>query len=131
MGDIHRVSSENINFRYHQPKSKENELPKGVMYEKFDAKTKELKLKSGGNWITQLLMKARGYSEMKENTARTFLKSKFTDSGVDDRICLADVKRFAGKGTLVVRTEVFQSNFNALESRDKLVKDLKATVNGR
>ena len=69
----HEASVNQVNYKYYEPKENSDGAIKGVMYEKYDKKTGENKLKSGSNALEKLLMKARGYTALKESSAKEFL----------------------------------------------------------
>lgn len=129
MPNIHRASSENINYKYHEPKPNNKGNIKGLMYQKVDKNTGEMKLKSGSGVFERLMLKAQGYTKMTESTARKFLESKFTNAALPHDFNIAtDIKSSSSKRNTVVRADVFQSTFKKQMGKDQLVADLKAEL---
>lgn len=130
MANIHSATSEKINYKYHEPKSNKNGQIKGIMYTKVDKDTGEIKLKSGSGVFEKLMLKARGYTKMTENTGKEFLKSKFTNAALPSDFNIGtNIKSSSSKKNTVVRADVFQSNFKSQMGNDQIVATLMAMVN--
>ncbi len=117
MSNIYRVSSESVDYKYHAPKENNEGAIKGIMYEKIDKKTGETKLKSGSNALGKLLMKARGYTALKESSAKDFLKTMFPKAPLSEGSMLTTCKyKPAGKSIDLVSANLFQRTFEAQQT---------------
>ena len=117
MPPIHEASVNNVNYKYHQPKENSEGKFKGVMYEKVDKKTGEKKFKSSSNALVTLFIKARGYTTMKESSAKDFLNAKFPKAPLSEGSILTTRKyKQAGKSIDVVSANLFQRTFEAQQT---------------
>lgn len=82
------------------------------MYEKFDKNTRETKFKSGGNALEELLLKVKGYTTLKESSAKNFLKTMFPKAQLPDGMMLTTLRhKSAGKSSDVVSANFFHQTF--------------------
>jgi hypothetical protein len=117
MRPVHEASVNNVNYKYHQPKENNKDAIKGIMYEKIDKNTNDAKLKSGSNALEKLLMKARGYTALKESSAKDFLNASFTNAQLSTGIVLTKPQyKSAGKSNDVVSADVFHQTFENLKN---------------
>jgi len=108
----HEASVNQVNYKYYEPKENSDGAIKGVMYEKYDKKTGENKLKSGSNALEKLLMKARGYTALKESSAKEFLKAMFPKAPLaKGSILTTNRYKSAGKSNDVVSANLFHLTF--------------------
>jgi hypothetical protein len=82
MGNIHSATgADGVKFKYQEPSTNSKGETKGILYEKKDSKTGEIKLKSADGLVGHLLMKLRGYSTANYQTCGAFLEAKFPGPG--------------------------------------------------
>ena len=82
MGNIHSATgADGVKFKYQEPSTNSKGETKGILYEKKDSKTGEIKLKSADGLVGHLLMKLRGYSTANYHTCGDFLEAKFPGPG--------------------------------------------------
>jgi hypothetical protein len=116
MAEIYKASSGSINYKYQEPKPNKKGQLKGIMYEKIDKNTGDVKFKSGSNALEKLLMKARGYTALKETSAKDFLNASFTNAKLSaDTILTTPKYKSAGKSNDVVSANFFHQTFENLK----------------
>lgn len=116
MATIYKASVNNVNYKYHEPKENNKGAIKGIMYEKIDKNTGDVRIKSGSNALEKLLMKARGYTALKESSAKDFLNASFTNAQLSTDIVLTKPQyKSAGKSSDVVSANVFHQTFENLK----------------
>jgi hypothetical protein len=120
MAKIHNTNIEGVNYKYHEAKPNKNGQIKGLMYTKVDKDTGKVKLKSGNGRFEKLMLKARGYNRMTENTGLKFLRGKFPNAGIppDLKITTTRVHSSSSKSSVVL-AETFQTNFQKQSEYDK------------
>jgi hypothetical protein len=103
MGNIHRATGDNgVQFKYQEPSANSKGETKGILYEKKDSKTGEIKLKSASGFGGNLLMKLRGYSEANYKTCGDFLSAKFPGAGGAFRADVFGIKRHVSHTSSVI-----------------------------
>jgi hypothetical protein len=121
MATIHTAISGTVSYKYHEPKPNNKGLIKGIMYEKVDKNTGEVKLKNGSGPFEKLMLKARGYTKMTDKTARKFLQEKFKNAPVGDHFTIhVFQKNLSGKEKLIVRANDFHSSFTTQQNNDAI-----------
>jgi hypothetical protein len=111
----HKVSDDNVAYTYYEPKASNKGSIKGVMYEKIDKNTGGTKFKSGSNALEELFLKAKGYTTLKESSAKKFLTTMFPKAGTHLDSTLASVKNSSiCKSTTVIRADHFHSTFQTM-----------------
>ena len=130
----HEASVNEVNYKYYEPKGNSEGKFKGVMYEKYDKKTDETKLKSGSNALEKLLMKARGYTLLKESSAKKFLNAMFPKAPLSECSILTTPRyKPAGKSKDVISANFFHKTFENQQSTDekKQASDLITAANNQ
>jgi len=135
MRPVHHEASVNpVNYKYYAPKENSEGKIKGVMYEKIDKNTGETKLKSGSNALEKLLMKARGYTALKESSAKDFLKTMFPKAPLSEGSILTTHRyKSAGKSKDVISANVFHQTFETQKTTHDVNQrlDLMKAVNNQ
>jgi hypothetical protein len=117
MATIYKASVNHVNYKYHEPKENNKGAIKGIMYEKIDKNTGDVRIKSGSNALEKLLMKARGYTALKESSAKDFLNASFANAQLSTDIVLTKPQyKSAGKSSDVVSANVFHQTFENLKN---------------
>lgn len=128
----HEASVNEVNYKYYAPKENSEGKIKGVMYEKYDKNTGETKLKSGSNALEKLLMKARGYTALKESSGKDFLKAMFPKALFSEGSILTTPRyKSAGKSKDVISANYFHKTFENRQTThdEKQRRDLIEAVN--
>lgn len=115
-------------FKLHLPEPDKSEKVSGFCYEKVDKKTGETKLKSAEGRLGFLLMKARGYSLMKESTARSYLQTLVKHVDVDRNLNLAKHDFMVFKQRSVIDASAFLSSIKTHKQSDANVLALTQAV---
>jgi len=134
MRPVHEASVNNVNYKYYEPKENSDGAIKGVMYEKYDKKTGEKKHKNGSNALEKLLMKARGYTALKESSAKDFLNTMFSKAPLPKGSILTTNRyKSAGKSNDVVSANLFHITFEKQQTTHdrKKTLDLINDVNNK
>ncbi|MFM8467684.1 MAG: hypothetical protein ACKOAO_09010 [Oxalobacteraceae bacterium] len=128
MSKVHTAQAEGVSYSYHEPQGRDGGLVKGIMYQKADSKTGEMKLKSADGFLERLLIKARGYSKLKESNAKKFLQAILSTTSLPPDIELTSrIKSFGGSKS-VIKADVFQYNFKNFMATDKMVMNIKSMM---
>ncbi len=128
MKSIHSAEAAGVKFKYHDPQSSDKGPIKGIMYQKADSKTGEMKLKSANGFMERLMLKARGYSKLTEGNAKKFLQASLTHTNLPLDIDLTSRIKSSGQSKSVIKTEVFHSNFNSLKATDIMTMNIKSIL---
>jgi hypothetical protein len=134
MRTVHEASVNEVNYKYYETKENSAGAIKGVMYEKIDKKNGETKLKSGSNALEKLLMEARGYTALKESSAKKFLNAMFPKAPLSEGSILTTPRyKSAGKSKDVVSSNYFHKTFENQQITDekKQASDLIMAVNNQ
>ena len=73
-------NSDGVNYKYEEPKTNNKGLVKGLVYQKVDKATGEVKLKNSSGIFEKLMLKARGYNKMTSGTGINFLNARFPNA---------------------------------------------------
>ena len=131
MRTVPEASVNPVDYKYYEPKENSAGAIKGVIYEKYDKKTGKTKLKNGSNALEKLLMKARGYTALKESSAKDFLNTTFPKAPLPKGSILTTNRyKSAGKSNDVISANLFHRTFEAQQTthdrnqRLDLIKDV-------
>jgi len=129
---FHEASVKSVSHKYYEPKENNKGAIKGIMYEKIDKNTGNVKFKSGSNALEKLLMKVRGYTALQESSAKKFLNAMFPKAPIsEDEILTTRRHKSGGKSSDVVSAnyfhQIFENQKNAHEK--KQASDLITAVN--
>jgi len=112
---FHEASVKSVSHKYYEPKENNKGAIKGIMYEKIDKNTGGTKFKSGSNALEELFLKAKGYTTLKESSAKKFLTTMFPTAGTHLDSTLASIKNSSiCKSTTVIRADHFHSTFQTM-----------------
>jgi hypothetical protein len=132
MVTVHKASSENVNYEYHQPKSDKKGSINGIMYQKVDKDTGKTKLINGSGFLGELLLKARGYTTATSDTVRKFFQAKFPNTGIDNNFDIHIFKKDrSATRQKVAYANDFQAKFTAQAQAAKTLAGLTNPVDSR
>lgn len=118
---INRAQGTNgTNYKLQEPEPSKSGKTSEIYYEKIDRKTGETKLKSADGKLGFLLMKARGYSLMKEDTARSYLKTQVKYTSVDANLNLKKSDSMFFKKREVIPASAFMQSIKVHQGYDQL-----------
>jgi hypothetical protein len=118
---INRAQGTNgTNYKLQEPEPSKSGKTSEIYYEKIDRKTGETKLKSADGKLGFLLMKARGYSLMKEDTARSYLKTQVQHTSVDANLNLKKSDSMFFKKREVIPASAFMQSIKVHQDYDQV-----------
>jgi hypothetical protein len=112
-------------YKLQEPEPSKSGKTSEIYYEKIDEKTGVTKLKSADGKLGFLLMKVRGYSLMKEDTARSYLKSKVQYVSVDWDLKLKKSDSMFFKKREVIPASAFIQSIKSHQHYDEVFFSVK------
>jgi len=114
------LGTNGTNYKLQEPEPSKSGKTSEIYYEKIDRKTGETKLKSADGKLGFLLMKARGYSLMKEDTARSYLKTQVQYTSVDANLNLKKSDSMFFKKRDVIPASAFMQSIKVHQGSDQV-----------
>ncbi len=128
MGNIHRATGDTgVQFKYQEPSANSKGETKGILYEKKDSKTGEIKLKSASGFGGNLLMKLRGYSEATYKTCGDFLYAKFPGGG-KFHADVFDIRRSVSSTSFVIPAGPFNEIMKATQANRDFAEGFRQEI---